>query len=305
MRVQFLKAIAAAAALVCAFGSPGVRADDDYPSRPITLTHGFGAGGNADAIARIVADGLSRRLGKPVIVEPRPGAGGNIASDRAAKAQPDGYTLIMLTGAHAVSAALYKSLPFDPVDDFQMVSTVVFFPLVVAVKTGHRFQTLADLIKEAKAKPETLTYSSVGVGSTQHLAGELLSSMAGIKIDPCALQGRRRPDQRFAGRPDRYSDRYADASRRRSSRPARSTASASPATSRGSRFPMYRRSPKPSGVTRFDRGSASQPERTSPHPSSTGSIANCAPCSIRRKSRPNSKPWEMRSAPARRPRCGP
>jgi tripartite-type tricarboxylate transporter receptor subunit TctC len=182
MRVRHLSVIAAVAALICALGSPAARADDDYPSRPITLTHGFGAGGNADAIARIVADALSRRLAKPVIVEPRPGAGGNIASDRAAKALPDGYTLIMLTGAHAVSAALYKTLPFDPVDDFQMVSTVVFFPLVVAVKSGHRFQTLADLIKEAKAKPDTLTYSSVGVGSTQHLAGELLSSMAGIKM---------------------------------------------------------------------------------------------------------------------------
>jgi tripartite-type tricarboxylate transporter receptor subunit TctC len=113
--------------------------------------HGFGAGGNADAIARIVADGLSRRLGKPVIVEARPGAGGNIASDRVAKAAPDGYTLIMLTGGHAVSAAMYKTLPFDPVDDFRMISTTVFFPFVVAVKAGSRFQTLADVIAEAKA----------------------------------------------------------------------------------------------------------------------------------------------------------
>src|SRR5882757_404054 len=182
MRVRWFGMMAAAAALLWAFGGLDARADEDYPSRPITLTHGFGAGGNADAIARIVADGLTRRLGKPVIVEARPGAGGNIASDRVAKAAPDGYTLIMLTGGHAVSAALYKTLPFDPVDDFQMISTVVFFPFVVAVKANHRFQTLADLIKEAKAKPDTLTYSSVGVGSTQHLVGELLSSMAGIKM---------------------------------------------------------------------------------------------------------------------------
>jgi tripartite-type tricarboxylate transporter receptor subunit TctC len=174
--------IAAVAMLLCALGSFDARADEDYPSRPITLMHGFGAGGNADAIARIVADGLSRRLAKAVIVEARPGAGGNIASDRVAKAPPDGYTLIMLTGGHAVSAALYKALPFDPVDDFQMISTVVFFPFVVAVKANHRFQTLADLIAEAKAKPDTLTYSSVGVGTTQHLVGELLSSVAGIKM---------------------------------------------------------------------------------------------------------------------------
>jgi tripartite-type tricarboxylate transporter receptor subunit TctC len=182
MRVRISTMMAVAAALLCTFGGLDARADEDYPSRPVTLMHGFGAGGNADAIARIVADGLSRRLGKPVIVEARPGAGGNIASDRVANAAPDGYTLIMLTGGHAVSAALYKSLPFDPVDDFQMISTVVFFPFVVAVKANHRFQTLADLIAEAKAKPDTLTYSSVGVGTTQHLVGELLSSMAGIKM---------------------------------------------------------------------------------------------------------------------------
>jgi tripartite-type tricarboxylate transporter receptor subunit TctC len=181
MRVGIPRTVAAIAALFCTLASFAASADDDYPSRPITLTHGFGAGGNADAIARIVADGLSRRLGKPVIVEARPGAGGNIASDRAAKAAPDGYTLIMLTGGHAVSAAMYKALPFDPVEDFQMISTVVFFPFVVAVKSNHRFQTLTDLIAEAKAKPDTLTYSSVGVGSTQHLVGELLSSMAGVR----------------------------------------------------------------------------------------------------------------------------
>jgi tripartite-type tricarboxylate transporter receptor subunit TctC len=181
MRVGIPKTVATVAALLCALVNFAY-ADDDYPSRSITLTHGFGAGGNADAIARIVADGLARRLGKPVIVEAHPGAGGNIASDRAAKASPDGYTLIMLTGGHAVSAAMYKTLSFDPVEDFQMISTVVFFPFVVAVKTSHRFQTLADLIAEAKAKPDTLTFSSVGVGSTQHLAGELLSSMAGIKM---------------------------------------------------------------------------------------------------------------------------
>lgn len=157
-------------------------AEDNYPSRPITLVHGFAAGGNADVIARIVADGLSQRLGKPVIVESRAGAGGTIASDHVAKATPDGYTLIMLTGGHSTAGALYRTLPFKPVDDFQMVSTVIFFPLVIAVKSDHRFRTLADLIAEAKQKPEAITYSSVGIGTTQHLAGELLSSMAGIRM---------------------------------------------------------------------------------------------------------------------------
>jgi len=173
-------------ALICAivgvFFNLTAAIAEDYPSRPITLLHGFGVGGNADVIARIVAEGLSHRIGQPVVVEARPGAGGNIASERAAKATPDGHTLVMLTGGHAVAAGIYKTLPYDPVDDFQMVSTVVFFPFVIAVKADHRFQTLGDLIAAAKAKPDSLTYSSVGVGTTQHLVGELLSSMAGIRM---------------------------------------------------------------------------------------------------------------------------
>jgi tripartite-type tricarboxylate transporter receptor subunit TctC len=181
MRERLSRATAAVAMLLSVIAGTTARADD-YPSRPVTVVHGFGAGGNADAIARIVGEGLSRRLGKSVIVEARTGAGGNIASEHVAKATPDGYTLIMLTGGHATSAALYKKLPFDPVDDFQMISTVVYFPFVLAVKADSRFHTLADLIAEARAKPDTLTFSSVGVGSTQHLVGELLSSMAGIKM---------------------------------------------------------------------------------------------------------------------------
>ena len=135
--MRFSRAVVVAAVSLCAFAGQTARADD-YPARPVTLVHGFGAGGNADAIARIVGEGLSRRLGKPVVIEARTGAGGNIASDHVAKATPDGYTLIMLTGGHATSAALYKSLPFDPVGDFQMISTVVYFPFVLAVKANSR-----------------------------------------------------------------------------------------------------------------------------------------------------------------------
>jgi len=178
--VRFRSAILGiVAGFVLASAAP---AQDGYPTRPVTLVHGFAAGGNADVIARIVAEGLAQRLGKPVIVESRPGAGGTIASDHVAKATPDATTLIMLTGGHSTAGALYRSLPFKPVDDFQMISTVIFFPLVIAVKADHRFRSLADLIAEAKHKPETITYSSVGIGTTQHLAGELLSSMAGIRM---------------------------------------------------------------------------------------------------------------------------
>jgi tripartite-type tricarboxylate transporter receptor subunit TctC len=164
--------------------------DAPYPSHPITMTHGFAAGGNADVIARIVSEGLSTRLGQPVVVEPRPGAGGNTAATRIAKGTtPDGYTLILLTGAHSVSPAMYKSLPYDALNDFQMLSRAGYQAFIVAVREDSKFKTLTDLIAYAKENPGKLTYSSVGVGSTQHLAGELLSAMAGIKMTHIPYRG--------------------------------------------------------------------------------------------------------------------
>ena len=186
-----MRLIAAAAALFVFTLS--ANAQDGYPSRPVTLSHGFGAGGNSDTVARILAPVLAERLGQQVIVEPRVGAGGNLATERTVKAAPDGYTLIVLTGGHAVSGALYKSLPFDPVDDLQMLSTLIYFPFIISVRKDHRFQSLADLVVEAKAKPKTITYSSVGVGSTQHLAGELLASLAGIELVHVPYRGGQAP----------------------------------------------------------------------------------------------------------------
>jgi tripartite-type tricarboxylate transporter receptor subunit TctC len=166
-----------------------VAAQEAYPTRPVLLTHGFAAGGNGDVVSRIVGDALSPRLGQPVIIEPRPGAGGNTASARLAKAEPDGYTLITLTGGHAVSAAIYKTLQFDPLDDFQMVSVYGYQAFMVAVRKDSAIKTMADLIAAAKASPGKLTYSSVGVGSTQHLAGALLCAMAGIEMTHVPYRG--------------------------------------------------------------------------------------------------------------------
>lgn len=160
-----------------------------YPTRPVTLTHGFAAGGNGDVISRIVGDALGKRLGQPVVVEPRPGAGGNTASQRLATSAPDGTTLITLTSAHSVSPAIYKSLAFDPVDSFQFISVIGFQALLVAVRADSPIKTIADLIAAAKANPGRLTYSSTGVGSTQHLAGELLSAMAGIQMTHVPYRG--------------------------------------------------------------------------------------------------------------------
>jgi tripartite-type tricarboxylate transporter receptor subunit TctC len=186
MRTRSMTAIAL---LLACFAAPAGHAQQSYPTRPVTLTHGFAAGGNGDVISRIVGDALGKRLGHPVVVEPRPGAGGNTASQRVATSPPDGYTLITLTSAHSVSPAIYKSLAFDPVDSFQFISVVGFQALLVAVRADSPIKTMADLIAAAKANPGKLTYSSTGVGSTQHLSGELLCAMAGIQMTHVPYRG--------------------------------------------------------------------------------------------------------------------
>jgi tripartite-type tricarboxylate transporter receptor subunit TctC len=153
-----------------------------WPGKPIQLIHGFGAGGNADVIARLVAQKLQDQLGKPVVVDIKSGAGGMIATNAVAKAEPDGHTLVMLTGAHTVSAAMRKTLPYDPVNDFSFISTVTAFPFVIAVRADHPATNLAELVQMAKASPGKISYSSVGVGSTQHLVGELLAGSAGVQL---------------------------------------------------------------------------------------------------------------------------
>lgn len=178
---MFRRAIAAIAATGLAIAC-GSAVADDYPSRPISLVHGFGAGGNADVLSRLIGERLQASMGQSVVVEARTGAGGTIASNLVAKAKPDGYTLIMQTGGHAVSGALYKSLPYDTVADFDWVSTVTSFPFVIGVRAEHPAQNLAELIERARREPGKVTFTSVGVGSTQHLTGELLASTAGVQM---------------------------------------------------------------------------------------------------------------------------
>lgn len=160
-----------------AAASAGV-ASAAYPDRPVVLVHGFGAGGNADTVARVMASELEKALGQPFVVEARTGAGGTIASAHVAKATPDGYTLILLTGGHTASAAMRESLPYDPVEDFAMVTTVTQFPFVIAVSEKNPIKTLDELIDHARKQKDAVTFSSVGVGSTQHLTGELLAAAA-------------------------------------------------------------------------------------------------------------------------------
>src|SRR4051812_48747630 len=153
-----------------------------YPNRVIRIVQGFAPGGAADTLSRIMADGLSKQLGQAVIVEAKPGAGGNIASEAVANAAPDGHTLGLITGGHAISGALYNSLQYKPVDSFEMISTVVHYALVIAVRADFQAKTLAELIALAKAKPGALSFGSVGFGSTHHLSGELLKNAAGVDM---------------------------------------------------------------------------------------------------------------------------
>ena len=184
--------MAGAAALAA---SPWAGAQSDWPARNITLMHGFGAGGNADVVARLVAERLQAALGKPVVVEIKSGAGGMIATDTVAKSPADGHTLVLLTGAHTVSAALRRRLPYDPVKDLSFISTVNTFPFAISVRAGHPAKSLPELLAQAKAAPGQIKFSSVGVGSTQHLVGELLASAAGATMTHIPYRGGGAPVQ--------------------------------------------------------------------------------------------------------------
>lgn len=180
--MQRMKRLAAAIVLFGGFFATTSASAENYPSRPIRLLHGFAAGGAADTLSRIIADGLSKKLGQPIIVEAKPGAGGNIAADAIAKAAADGYTIGLVTGAHAISAATYKSLAYQPAESFEMISTLVYYALVIAVRSDYPAKSLGELVAMAKQKPGALSFGSVGFGSTHHLAGELLNAAAGVEI---------------------------------------------------------------------------------------------------------------------------
>ena len=154
----------------------------DYPTKPVHLLQGFAPGGNADIISRIIGAELQTALGQPIIYESRAGAGGNLASEAIANSEPDGYSLVLLTTGHSIGGALYKSLKFDPVKDFSFISTTTEIPFFFVVNTKSRFQTIQELVQAAKAKPDAVTFGSAGVGTGQHLTGEVFASAVGAKL---------------------------------------------------------------------------------------------------------------------------
>jgi len=154
----------------------------DWPTRPVRMVVGFGAGGGTDILARVIAPPLGELLGQPVVVENRPGAGGTVAAHQVAMATSDGHTAFLLNNGHAVAAVMYKSLPYDAVGDFQPVSMLATMPLVVVTGSKALYADLRGLLGAARQDPGRLNFASVGVGSTQQFAGELLLQLAGASL---------------------------------------------------------------------------------------------------------------------------
>ena len=152
-----------------------------YPGRPIRLIVPFGAGSGTDVVARTLAPRLSESMGQQVVVDNRTGAGGIVGTDLVAKAQPDGHTLLFALSSHAINASLYSKLPFDTRKDFATVTQLISGPLVMVINPTLPVNTVKDLIGYVKSKPGQ-SYSSAGIGSPPHLAGELLKSAAGLDV---------------------------------------------------------------------------------------------------------------------------
>jgi tripartite-type tricarboxylate transporter receptor subunit TctC len=177
--------------LATALGAvPAVFAADSWPARPIRMIVAYPPGGGTDQVGRVMAEQLAQALGQNVVIDNRGGATGNIGTELAARALPDGYTLLMGNVApNAVNVSLFKKLGFDPVKDFSPISLVAVTPNILVVHPSLPVKTVRDLLALAKAKPGTLNFPSAGVGSSSHLAGELLKSLAKIDMVHVPFKG--------------------------------------------------------------------------------------------------------------------
>jgi tripartite-type tricarboxylate transporter receptor subunit TctC len=177
---QFARGAALALAMLAIDGAAQAQ---DYPTRPITAIIPFAGGSASDVVSRILFERMSKSMGQPIVVENRPGAGGNTGTADAAHATPDGYTILGGgSGPVAANVTLYKQLDYDPQKDFEVISPFAAFTIVVVASTKLPVNSLQDLIAYAKAHPGELNYGSVGIGSSQHLAGEYFSQLTGVKI---------------------------------------------------------------------------------------------------------------------------
>jgi tripartite-type tricarboxylate transporter receptor subunit TctC len=171
------------AALMISASASAYAQTDNYPSRPIQVILPFAGGSASDVITRIMFDRMARTLGQQFVVDNRPGAGGNTGTAAAAKAAPDGYTLVMSTsGPLAANRSLFKSLGYDPERDFEPISLFAVLPNVIVVNSKLPPKTLKEFIAYAKARPKQLNYGTVGVGSSQHIAGAYFDQVAGVEL---------------------------------------------------------------------------------------------------------------------------
>jgi tripartite-type tricarboxylate transporter receptor subunit TctC len=180
MTRRILVALAAFAALGAAFA--GAQANDWRPTQTIRIVVGFGAGGGTDIAARLVADPLADLLGQAVVVENRPGGGGATAANAVAKSPKDGTTALMMSNAHVIAPVMVKSLPYDSVNDFQMLSMIGSAGLVLVARPDFPAKNLEETLRVLKADPGKYNFASPGVGTTQHFAVELMNQMAGVKM---------------------------------------------------------------------------------------------------------------------------
>jgi len=187
-RRRFLAMAAGAAVL------PRIARAADYPTRPIHLVVAFPAGSGPDIIARLAGQSLSARLGQEIVVDNRPGAGGNIGTEIAAKASPDGYTLFLAVSANAINVSLYKNLSVDFARDLVPVGMIALTPFVIAVNPSFEPRNLSELIALAKEKPGAINMATSGVGSGSHVSGELFQMMAGIKLTHVPYRNNYVPD---------------------------------------------------------------------------------------------------------------
>lgn len=182
-RRQFALGLLATAALSSGLATTAAQAQPAFPSRPLSIIVPFAAGGATDILARIVGQALSTEIGQSVIIENRPGAGGNIGGQLAAKANPDGHTLFMgAVGTHAINPSLYKKMPYDPIKDLAPLTRVANVPNLLVANPQQPFKTVQELIAYAKAHPGKVNFGSSGNGTSIHLSGEMFSHMAKVDI---------------------------------------------------------------------------------------------------------------------------
>ena len=182
-RAGLIRNVMIAAALACALGAAHEARAQAYPAKSIRLVVPFPAGGTTDVVARMISQKLNEAFGQPVLVDNRPGAGGNIGAEIVATAPPDGYTLLVCSPAEiAINLSLYKKMPYDPIKSFTPVTLATSAPLVLVVHPSLPVHTVKELIALARSKPGQLVYASAGTGGPQHLSGELMKSMANIDM---------------------------------------------------------------------------------------------------------------------------